>query len=144
MFHVANTERVRAEQLSVEAVSLRSRVEELTEENARLVGHHNHKQRIQHHYKVKEEYNSLHLRFTTLQAHATRCEEELRKIKRIPHNAELTFDEEEEQRRVEAQRMQEENARMAAQLAALSEAVRSAATEAYVSLLSCMKVSLCV
>ena len=61
-----------------------------------------------------------------------RCEDELRRLKRLPATAELTFDQEEEMRRSETRRLREDNARMMEQLAAFSEAVRMAALDAYV------------
>jgi hypothetical protein len=71
--------------------------------------------------------------YDALQKHARRCEDELRRLKRIPAAAELTFDEEEEKRRADAAHAREECARLSAQMAALTAAVAAAASEAYVS-----------
>jgi hypothetical protein len=49
--------------------------------NAKLVGHHNPKQRIQYHYKVKEENTQLKKQVVELQSKITKMELENKRLK---------------------------------------------------------------
>lgn len=45
--------------LTEEAAAATVQLSRLSEENARLIGHTNHKQKIQHHIKIKHENDTL-------------------------------------------------------------------------------------
>eukprot|EP00698_Gefionella_okellyi_P000624 TRINITY_DN1055_c0_g1_i1.p1 TRINITY_DN1055_c0_g1~~TRINITY_DN1055_c0_g1_i1.p1 ORF type:complete len:1336 (-),score=302.71 TRINITY_DN1055_c0_g1_i1:6065-10072(-) len=115
--------------LTSEFQSQACQIAALTEENARLVGHNNHRQRIQHHYKVKEDYNQLQQKHAVTFATNQRLEEELRRLKRIPKDSAITFDEEEEQRVKHESQLEVENCELKEKLGSIAQSLQSATSE---------------